>query len=67
MMDGRSRTTPLPVEGESSALADACNGDGESGLDCIPTEAEVIGAKADAALIMTAAATLSTFSDRTIL
>mmetsp|Transcript_29634 Transcript_29634/g.62840 ORF Transcript_29634/g.62840 Transcript_29634/m.62840 type:complete len:87 (-) Transcript_29634:196-456(-) len=68
MIDGRSRTTPLPEAGVSIIVADACNGDGESGLECIPKEAEVvIGAKADAALIMMAAATLSTLSDGTIL
>jgi len=60
--------TPLLVDDASSTVADACNKDGESGLDCIPVDADVIeiGANADAALIMMAAVTLKTLSDRTI-
>lgn len=73
MAGGRSRTRPEPKEGGASIAADgvavACNGDGESGRDCGDVQeagVEVTGVKADAALIMTAAATLSTLSDRTI-
>jgi len=61
--------TPLPVDGASSTVADACNKDGESGLDCMPVDADVIkiGAKADATLIMMEAAMMRALSDRTML
>ena len=54
------------VESASSAVAEACKGEGESGRDCAPKEADVVGVKADTVLIMTAAATPKILSDRTI-
>jgi len=64
MVAGRSRITLFPEAGASNTVPEmACSGDGESGLDWIPHEAEVVGVKADAAFTMTAAATLRTLSD----